>query len=745
MQPILFLNPLPWPVLVIAVLAILAALWLAWDESGRRNLPEKYRVGIAALRAGALLFLLVLICDPAKPRGRDAQNDWLGLVIDTSASMAALDGRESTRLQQTLEPLLQHPAWKQLAALYPVETYVFSDKIRSAKNPQKILPHSGPSRLYSALARLESRYADDPHLIGWILLSDGNATDRPEDTERVLKTLTRAVTVLETGSGAENVPNIALTGVDLEQDVFTGQRIPVKVSWQSSLEPGVETRLEIRLFDQVLFRQNVPLQPGEFTAEIPIDKEGKMPLEVELKPAELEIYTLDNQATAWVESHRRKIRVFYAESFYKDENVFKKALEEDRDFEVHFASSLVGFAKEKRVPFVLDPVYGLPADPERLAAYDVIILSDVKRALLKDDQMEWIREWVEKDGGALVMVGGLDSFGDGGYSRSPLEAMLPVEISEEYQKDVFLKARGTVDAPFRIEIAPGAGDHPILQFVQDAGENRKIWEQMPLLGGYNYVGRLKPGAQVLWQHPADKSRYGQRVILAVQSFGRGRVLAFTSDITPNWGEQFLNWKNSEQGWLYARFWRSALKWLSRNRVYSRAAPLSVTQKPLLATVEDEVRFQVNVPGSASGRGRYELFKNNERAGGETFDFLPGAQDPVIRLGHLEQGDYKLVLQAYPNGKPPVSSDYYFTVHASRLEADHLDPQPDSLKEIAQLSGGTFIPEGRFQELEQAVRKMQHRQMKQSAEPLWNKVWIYALILAMLFCEWLLRKKKGLEP
>ncbi len=412
---------------------------------------------------------------------------------------------------------------------------------------------------------------------------------------------------------------------------------------------------------------------------------------------------------------------------------------------MHFASSLTGFAKEKAVPFVLDPLYGLPADKNRLMDYDVLVLSDVKRALLKNDQMTWIREWVQDQGGALIMVGGLDSFGDGGYARSPLEAMLPVEISEQYQKDIFLKARRTVDQPFRIQPAPGALEHPLLQLTGHAALDKKLWNSMPLLGGYNYVGRLKPGAQLLWQHPADKSRYGPRVILAVQSFGRGRVLAFTSDITPNWGTEFLNWKNAEQGWLYAWFWRNALKWLSRNRIDAKTEPLSVKQNPALATADEPLSFQFISPEGMSGRGSFELYQNTQRIALDSFDLLPGMEKPVFSPGRLKAGDYHLLLRLAPEGKPPLLSRHYFTVHASRLEAGHLEANPELLQTLACQSGGNYLPAGSWNGLEAAVKKMQRRQLKQSAEPIWNNVWIYGAILAMVFCEWLIRKKKGLEP
>ena len=70
----------------------------------------------------------------------------------------------------------------------------------------------------------------------------------------------------------------------------------------------------------------------------------------------------------------------------------------------------------------------LPADLESLSNYDSVVLVDVNAKSLSQRKMEALRSYVRDLGGGLVAVGGPESFGMGGYYRTPLEELLPVEM-----------------------------------------------------------------------------------------------------------------------------------------------------------------------------------------------------------------------------------------------------------------------------------------------------------------------------
>jgi Ca-activated chloride channel family protein len=70
----------------------------------------------------------------------------------------------------------------------------------------------------------------------------------------------------------------------------------------------------------------------------------------------------------------------------------------------------------------------LPENPEAYRAYDCIVLANLPRGMLSEQQMESINSCVEDQGAGLVMIGGDQSFGAGGYLGTPVEKALPVNM-----------------------------------------------------------------------------------------------------------------------------------------------------------------------------------------------------------------------------------------------------------------------------------------------------------------------------
>jgi Ca-activated chloride channel homolog len=63
-----------------------------------------------------------------------------------------------------------------------------------------------------------------------------------------------------------------------------------------------------------------------------------------------------------------------------------------------------------------------------LSAYDLLVLDNVPAFQLSHAKMETIEKYVRDLGGGLLVVGGSQSYGAGGYFRTPLERILPVDM-----------------------------------------------------------------------------------------------------------------------------------------------------------------------------------------------------------------------------------------------------------------------------------------------------------------------------
>jgi len=109
--------------------------------------------------------------------------------------------------------------------------------------------------------------------------------------------------------------------------------------------------------------------------------------------------------------------------------------------EAHYLKAAVereGITLEQRTP------QEFPRTLNELAGYDAIVLSDVPAHQLTEKGMAMIREYVDREGGGLVMIGGKQSFGVGGYYRTPIEEILPVKMKAPDKEEKYATALALV-------------------------------------------------------------------------------------------------------------------------------------------------------------------------------------------------------------------------------------------------------------------------------------------------------------
>ncbi len=105
------------------------------------------------------------------------------------------------------------------------------------------------------------------------------------------------------------------------------------------------------------------------------------------------------------------------------------------------AAELVAALRTERQLVDLVAPEAMAADLTGLATYDSVVLVDVPRSRLTDRQMASLQVYVRDLGRGLVAVGGPDAYGAGGYTKTPLEETLPVDMGvrdREKQPDVAL-------------------------------------------------------------------------------------------------------------------------------------------------------------------------------------------------------------------------------------------------------------------------------------------------------------------
>lgn len=187
-----------------------------------------------------------------------------------------------------------------------------------------------------------------------------------------------------------------------------------------------------------------------------------------------------------------------------------------------------------------------PSTPDELDAFDVVLLSDVGSNTLllppsvfesgrpAPNRLHLLREWV-RDGGGLMMAGGYLSFqgfaAKANYAGTAIEEILPVDL---------FRWDDRVEAPQGVHGSLTSVSHSITAGLD---------ETWPILLGYQEL-TLKDDATLLAEVEGSP-------LLAVREVGKGRTLAFASDISPHWAPaEFMDWEG------YGTLFSQAMTWLA---------------------------------------------------------------------------------------------------------------------------------------------------------------------------------------
>lgn len=172
-----------------------------------------------------------------------------------------------------------------------------------------------------------------------------------------------------------------------------------------------------------LFRDELPVDLGEAANVKLVIGENRFVFRQQIDEARASHWTArlvaqrdvrldDNQASAWVAASGQP-RVLLMTSDVEEASWLQAALE------------------PQQIPIELRQPSAAPSELAEWLEYDVIALANVASNDFSSQQLEQLRAYVQDFGGGLIMLGGDQSFGLGGYGRTPLEPVLPVGCDPE--------------------------------------------------------------------------------------------------------------------------------------------------------------------------------------------------------------------------------------------------------------------------------------------------------------------------
>jgi uncharacterized membrane protein len=100
------------------------------------------------------------------------------------------------------------------------------------------------------------------------------------------------------------------------------------------------------------------------------------------------------------------------------------------------ADEIVRLLKASGIDYDKSEAYYAPSTLEELSKYKSIILCNVSSEKLSEGFMKSVESYVKDLGGGLIATGGENSFALGGYYKTPLEKVLPVNMELKGKKEI---------------------------------------------------------------------------------------------------------------------------------------------------------------------------------------------------------------------------------------------------------------------------------------------------------------------
>jgi len=336
--------------------------------------------------------------------------------------------------------------------------------------------------------------------------------------------------------------------------------------------------------------------------------------------------------------------------------------------------------------------------------------------------MQALIHYVE-EGGALIFLGGDESFGRGGYAGSALEVLFPWRLSPQEP--------APTQGSFPVRVPPMASGHPMLATVEDT-----VTRAQARLDSLNRVGELKPNATALLT-----AQLGDRsvAVVAVQPFGKGKVMAIATDTLWKWALQPEPLRSA-----YGLFWRQAVRNLTGKTEGGRN--LAVRWDKDFYRPGDEATGQIQVLGASAGVLRFSasLSRKDQSAAMEVAPVAGRPQTFEVKPRFRERGDYNFRLVAYQGDHALEPYEKTFAIAPLVEEGSRLELDEVFLRRLAGLGGGAYFREdeaGQFPE--RAAGGHLRKVAVQESSLVEAGPWFALVFLAVLVLEWTLRRKFNL--
>ena len=579
----------------------------------------------------------------------------------------------------------------------------------------------------------------DKSLSGIIVLSDGIDTTgrQPEAVAHDLGA--RGIPIYTIPTGIPDPDDIAIRNVIVQDVVFVGDTVPLKVQIRSKGYEKRTTDLIVKFNQKEVATKEIVLEGGLQYIEIDFDarirSKRAVELEVEVKPFIDEATPVNNKVIKSIRVVNEKINVLCIEGSARWEFRYLRAiLKRDPRIRTTFIATRAGNDLAMQSS---EYIARFPEDPEEAFKYDLVILGDVDSAFFTSGELSRLEQLIKERGASLLMLAG-PKYSPTSYGGTVIENILPVRFNpKDKWHDVSKNVYPILTSEGRSSL--------VLTLEHDKNKNDRIWTHAAPLDRLPPLLDARPGATVLAELSDNGARVGGYPLISWHRYGTGKCMLMATDRL--WRLRFRT--GDKYHW---RVWSQCIQFLTLSRLMGEHKQIRMETDRVSYPIGEQVRIYAEVLDEGYDpviQENYNIYittlnededDSEENIQQQKINLRPDATRPGLYEGYFTPptaGRYKIEAT---EDDLDFANSLEFQVADIKPEMANTDMQITRLQKMSTLSGGKSLKFSQIGELDRVLDKSLHEIVIRRELPLWDN-WIFAfIIIALTGIEWIVRRR-----
>ena len=711
---------------LLTLIFISSVLLVIWSYSRNRGgLSHRWVKILVTLRIVALIVLLLSVLKPVI--GGITRYELLGnlaIYIDNSQSMEVEDAvDDSSRLDMVKWYLFgEGKMQKRLSSFFSIDEFIFGDKVSRLEEGKTGFPKTSDSTNLVEVIDNINELARDQDLRAAIILSDGNGNVGDDDRifDEGISIPVFCVGVGKRDTSETGKIDLGVENILSKRVILQNTKTPVNFTLNKVNISGRDVKVVVTDEENELAgAKTVTLPEGNgeynFSMEMIAKKKGIHRYTLSVPTITGESISENNSRYFTVNVIDPKLSALYYEGRPRYElKYIRRALEESPN--VHLYSIVRTSADYYYVQGTTPEIpldKGFPDKYDELKQFSVLILGTGGTSVLTSDDISNIVRFVD-DGNGLIVLGSEDL---SSFIGTELEPVLPLT-----------PAKGRIAGDFNLELTADGTRHPILEgYDEPFRSNPELSE----FSGRVLTSTKKLGATVLAEGDAAP-------VIAVQNYGKGRVMMITADNTWQW---YMRCRKLGRDSLYKKFWLQSVQWTSGLDAESKEKHFPIvfyTDKDYY-NVGEKVKFDLET--TEDTKDINVLFKRKgKKIADVKLDRLDEEGDKYSSsLVPEEISEYEIEV-SYQGEKRSVK----FIAGERLRETTDTSLNEDLLKRIAYSNGGRYFDISARSELVESLKALVLKKQEIEEElGIWDTPWPFILFVGLIGTEWFLRRWRQL--